>query len=99
EEDNGIVRSFINIYKPLLTWFLPRRNLVMWMFAALLLLAVGLFPLQAVFGLGAAQYYWRVFFFLTLAIVITLTVAFTRGLQWQALSFSTLFVIGFLAYH
>jgi len=98
EEENWIVRSFIGIYKPLLTWFLPRRNLVMWMFAALLLLAIGLFPLQAVFGLGAAHYYWRIFFFLTLAVVITLTVAFTRGLQWQALSFATLVVIGLWAY-
>jgi Cu/Ag efflux pump CusA len=99
EEENWIVRSFINIYKPLLSWFLPRRNLVMWMFAALLLLAVGMFPLQAVFGLGAAHYYWRIFFFLTLAVVITLTVAFTRGLQWQALSFATLLVIGLWAYN
>src|SRR5262249_27206753 len=33
EEENWIVRSFIHIYKPLLTWALPRRNLVMWMFA------------------------------------------------------------------
>src|SRR5439155_1723185 len=38
EEDNWIVNSFINIYKPLLTWALPRWNLVMWMFAALLIL-------------------------------------------------------------
>jgi Cu(I)/Ag(I) efflux system membrane protein CusA/SilA len=98
EEENWIVRSFIGIYKPLLTWFLPRRNLVMWMFAALLLLAIGLFPLQAVFGLGAAHYYWRIFFFLTLAVVITLTVAFTRGLQWQALSFASLLAIGLCAY-
>ena len=36
EEENWIVRSFIDIYKPLLTWVMPRRNLVMWMFAALL---------------------------------------------------------------
>ena len=45
EEDNWIVRSFINIYKPLLTWALPRRNLVMWAFAVLLILAAGMFPL------------------------------------------------------
>src|SRR5213076_2861984 len=43
EEDNWIVRSFINIYKPLLTWALPRRNLVMWLFAVLLILAAGMF--------------------------------------------------------
>ena len=53
EEENWIVRSFINIYKPLLTWALPRRNLVMWMFAALLILAAGMFPLQAVVGPGS----------------------------------------------
>src|SRR5204863_3328590 len=41
EEDNWIVRSFIDIYKPVLTWFFPRLNLVMWMFAVLLLLAAG----------------------------------------------------------
>src|SRR5262249_26513697 len=36
EEQNWIVRSFINIYKPLLTWALPRRNLIYWAFALLL---------------------------------------------------------------
>jgi Cu/Ag efflux pump CusA len=55
EEENWIVRSFINIYKPLLTWALPRRNLVMWFFAAMLILAAGIFPLQAILGMGASQ--------------------------------------------
>src|SRR5262245_26891787 len=41
EEENWIVRSFIGIYKPFLTWALPRRNLVMWLFAALLILFFG----------------------------------------------------------
>src|SRR6516162_5238354 len=59
EEENWIVRSFINIYKPMLTWALPRRNLVMWMFAALLILAIGMFPMQALAGLGGSQYYWE----------------------------------------
>ena len=45
EEENWIVRSFINIYKPVLTWALPRRNFVMWTFAVLLILAAGMFPL------------------------------------------------------
>ena len=62
EEDNWIVRSFINIYKPLLTWALPRRNLVMWMFAVLLVLAAGMFPLQAVVGQGASETAWRTAF-------------------------------------
>jgi Cu/Ag efflux pump CusA len=55
EEENWIVRSFIQIYKPLLTWALPRRNLVMWFFAAMLIPAAGVFPLQALLGMGASQ--------------------------------------------
>jgi Cu(I)/Ag(I) efflux system membrane protein CusA/SilA len=98
EEENPIVRSFIHIYKPLLTWFLPRRNLVMWMFAVLLILAAGMFPLQAIVGLGAAHYYWRIAYLATLAMVVTLTVAFTRGILWQLLSFATLVTIALWAY-
>ena len=62
EEENWIVRSFIHIYKPLLTWALPRRNLVMWMFAVLLVLAAGMFPLQAIVGHGASETAWRTAF-------------------------------------
>ena len=39
EEDNWIVRSFIHIYRPLLTWALPRLNFVRWMFAAIRVVA------------------------------------------------------------
>jgi Cu/Ag efflux pump CusA len=99
EEENWIVRSFIHIYKPLLIWALPRRNLVMWMFAVLLLLAAGTFPLQAVLGLGAARRDWEICFFITLALVISLTVIFTRGGRWQALSFASLVAIGLAAWH
>src|SRR5207244_9870348 len=77
EEDNWIVRSFIHIYKPLLTWALPRRNLVMWMFAVLLILAAGMFPLQAVFGQGASQTAWQTCFLIVFALVTGLTVLFT----------------------
>lgn len=59
EEDNWIVRSFINIYRPMLTWALPRRNLVMWFFSAMLLVAAGIFPLQALLGMGASGTYPR----------------------------------------
>ncbi len=91
EEENWIVRSFIHIYKPMLTWALPRRNLVMWAFAALLILAAGLFPLQALFGLGASDDAWRTMFFLARSALVTvLTVLFTRGLRWQVLSLVTL---------
>src|SRR6516225_6197815 len=55
EEDNWIVRSFINIYKPVLTWALPRRNFVYWAFAVLLIPAAAIFPLEALVGLGASE--------------------------------------------
>lgn len=99
EEENWIVRSFINIYKPLLTWALPRRNLVMWMFAVLLILAAGMFPLQAVLGMRAAHHDWEVCFFATVALVTFLTVIFIRGWHWQLVSFVTLVAISLPAYH
>ncbi|MGH7222751.1 MAG: efflux RND transporter permease subunit, partial [Gemmataceae bacterium] len=98
EEENWIVRGFIHIYKPMLTWALPRRNLVMWLFAVLLILAVGMFPLQAVLGRGTDEGAWRDCFFVTLALVTFLTVIFIRGWHWQMLSFVTLVLIGLTAY-
>ncbi|MGI8908093.1 MAG: efflux RND transporter permease subunit [Candidatus Sumerlaeaceae bacterium] len=38
EEDNWIVRSFIEVYRPVLLWLLHRPKTVMWMFACLLAL-------------------------------------------------------------
>lgn len=99
EEENPIVRSFINIYKPLLTWALPRRNLVMWMFAALLVLAAGMFPLQAIIGQGASETAWKATFLGVFGLVTALTVIFTRGLKWQVLSLATLVLVGQWAFH
>ena len=99
EEDNRIVRSFIHIYKPLLTWALPRRNLVMWAFAGLLILAAGMFPMQAVIGMGAAHHDWEICFFVIMALVIFLTVVFTRGAHWQLLSLVSLILLALSAYH
>lgn len=79
EEDNPIVRSFIHIYKPLLTWALPRRNLVMWFFAALLIMAAGMFPLQALVGQGASETAWRFSFLGTFAFVTSITVILVTG--------------------
>jgi Cu(I)/Ag(I) efflux system membrane protein CusA/SilA len=98
EEDNWIVRSFINIYKPLLTWALPRRNLVMWIFAALLILAAGMFPLPVILGLGTSEAAWRVCFLVVLFIVMAVTVISTRGFKWQALSLVSLVLLGVWAY-
>ena len=98
EEENWIVRSFINIYKPLLTWALPRRNLVMWMFAVLLVLAAGMFPLQAVIGQGASETAWRNAFLVVFGVVTSLTVIFTVRWYWQLLSLVSLVVIALWAY-
>lgn len=99
EEENAIVRSFILIYKPLLTWALPRRNLVMWMFAALLILAAGMFPLQALVGQGASEIAWKWSFLGVFGLVTFLTVIFTRGGMWQIASFSSLILLGLWAFH
>ncbi len=99
EEENWIVRSFINIYKPLLTWALPRRNLVMWMFAVLLVLAAGMFPLQAVIGQGASETAWRTAFLSVFAAVTALTVSYTRGLKWQVLSLASLTLLALWSFH
>ena len=99
EEENWIVRSFIHIYKPFLTWALPRRNLVMWLFAVLLILAAGLFPLQALLGLGADRESWEWTFLAVVGFVTFVTVLVTRGAHWQALSFGTLVLLGLWAWH
>jgi len=99
EEENPIVRSFINIYKPLLTWALPRLNLVMWMFAVLLILGAGVFPLQSLLGMGANEDAWRTTFLCVFAVVTTLTVYFTIGVRWQICSFVALTVFAMWAYH
>ncbi len=79
EEENPIVRGFIQIYKPLLTWALPRRNLVMWAFAALLVIAAGVFPLQSLLGMGADERAWKQVFLVVFFIVTSLTVIFING--------------------
>jgi Cu(I)/Ag(I) efflux system membrane protein CusA/SilA len=99
EEDNWIVRSFIHIYRPVLTWALPRRNLVMWMFAVLLIVATGMFPLQALLGLGASHYWWEICFLAVFAIVVSVTVALTRGITAQGAAFLSLVLLGLWAYH
>ncbi len=99
EEENWIVRSFTRVYQPMLNFALSRFNLVMWAFAALLILAAGLFPLQAIVGLGASQYWWERFFLGTFAAVTGLTVIFTRGLLLQCLSFATLTLLALAAWH
>jgi Cu(I)/Ag(I) efflux system membrane protein CusA/SilA len=71
----------------------------MWMFAALLILAAGMFPLQAIIGLGASESAWKVAFLGVVFGVTALTVSFTRGLRWQIVTLASLFLVGLWAYH
>ncbi len=93
EDESWIVRTMIDIYKPVLTWALPRWNLVLWLFAVLLVLGAGLFPLQAVFGIE-----WRTGFLATWAVTTGLTVVFMHGGRAQVAGFLSLVAIGHWAY-
>lgn len=98
ENENWIVRSFISIYRPFLSWFLPRINLVMWLFAVILLIAAGIFPLQALVGLGASETAWQNMFLSVFSIVTTITVLSTRGFLQQIFSLVTLIALATCAY-
>jgi Cu(I)/Ag(I) efflux system membrane protein CusA/SilA len=95
EEENWIVRSFIHIYKPVLAWALPRRNLVMWAFAVLLILAAGFFPLHALIMFLS----WKEAYLLVLVLTTAVTVTLIRGWNWQMLALVSLVLLGFGAYH
>jgi Cu(I)/Ag(I) efflux system membrane protein CusA/SilA len=99
EEENWIVRSFINIYKPVLTWALPRRNVVYWAFAVLLVPFGAIFPLEALFGYGASESVHKMLFLLLWACVTGLTAMLVRGFHWQIAAFMSLAVLGLWAYH
>ena len=62
------MRNLIGIYKPWLTWLMPRRNLAMWSFSALLIVGAGLFPLDAVLGIA-----WRTCFLAVVAVTMAIT--------------------------
>ena len=86
EEESWLVRNMIGIYKPWLTWLMPRRNLAMWSFSALLIVGAGLFPLDAVVGHPVADCAsWP-----RSAVTMFFTIIFIVGTRWQVLSFVTL---------
>jgi copper/silver efflux system protein len=85
EQESWLVRPLIGIYKPWLTWLLPRRNIAIWSFSALLIVGAGLFPLEAVLGIP-----WLECFLVVVAATMFLTILFIVGLKWQILSFLTL---------
>jgi Cu(I)/Ag(I) efflux system membrane protein CusA/SilA len=94
EEDSWLVRNMIGIYKPWLTWLMPRWNLAMWAFSALLILGAGLFPINAIVPIP-----WHWCFLVVAGITMAITVIFTRGARWQLLSFVTLAALALTAYH
>src|SRR5439155_15503592 len=68
-------------------------------FAALLIVAAGIFPVQAVIGLGASETAWKVTFLSIFFSVTTLTVSRTHGSHWQILSCATLILLGLATYN
>ena len=54
EESNWIVRSFINIYKPLLSWVIDRPGFVWWIMGAILSLGAGFIGSPLVSSLALA---------------------------------------------
>lgn len=93
EEESWLVRTLIEIYKPVLRFMMPRRNLAMWSFSALLIAGAGLFPLDAVVGVD-----WRICFLVTVGATMALTLVFIVGWHWQVLSFITLAALALWAY-
>ncbi len=92
EEENWLVRTLIDIYKPVLGWAMPHRNMVLWLFAVLLILGAGLFPLNALFGIP-----WRTAFLIVFALVTIATVAFIAGRRNQVAAFASLAILGLVA--
>ena len=92
EEDSWLVRNMIGIYKPWLTWLMPRWNLAMWAFSALLVLGAGLFPINAIVPIP-----WHWCFLAVTGITMAITVIFTRGARYQVLSFVTLAALPLMA--
>ncbi len=94
ENESWLVRNFIGIYKPWLTWLMPRRNFAVWSFSALLIVGAGLFPLDAVLGIQ-----WHTCFLATVAVTMFFTILFIVGTRWQVLSFISLAALALTAYH
>ncbi|MGA2619481.1 MAG: efflux RND transporter permease subunit [Thermoguttaceae bacterium] len=92
EEESWLVRSLIRIWKPLLVWALPRRNLVMWSFAVLLIVGAGVFPLAAVVPLD-----WQTTFLAVVALTMAVTVGLMRGRRWQLAAFLSLALLSLAA--
>jgi len=86
EEDNWIVRSFINIYKPVLTWLMNVPAAGIWFVAFLFILGAGF--------IGS-----RSLFLVVLALALFGGSVFFRRLWSQGLALALLAIIAFGAWH
>ena len=86
EEDNWIVRSFINIYKPVLTWLMGVPAVGLWFMGFLFIIGVGFIGNRGLF-VGV------------LAAALLFGCAFFRRWRSQALAFVLLAAVGLWAWH
>src|SRR5207248_2014197 len=85
EGDNWIVRSFINIYKPLLSWVIDRPGWVWWMMAVILALAAGF--IDSLLVQQVALFAGVIFILLGV-----------RGARWQAAGAASLIAVALVAH-
>jgi Cu(I)/Ag(I) efflux system membrane protein CusA/SilA len=86
EEDNWIVRSFVNVYKPVLTWLMDIPAAGIWFVGFLFILGCGFIGSRTLF-LGV------------LAIALFFGCVFFRSLRGQALAFVLLVATSAFAWH
>ena len=94
EEESWLVRSLIDIYKPLLTWAMPRRNFVMWSFAALLIAGAGTVSPASRVRISLAAASWALSPSTT-----AMTVILTVGWRSQIAAFLSLAALSMAAYN
>ncbi len=90
EEENWIVRSFINVYKPVLSWVIDRPGFVWWLMAVILSLGAGFISsawvsalvlgLGVVFVLMGTHGWWR-----AAAVVTLVGIAFVADTRFGKL--------------
>jgi Cu(I)/Ag(I) efflux system membrane protein CusA/SilA len=83
EEESWIVRSFIEVYKPMLNWSLPRPGFVIWLTALIIVFAAAMVgKLQMSLALGVC------------AFVMLVSI---RSFRWKLTAIATFFVFAFFA--
>jgi Cu(I)/Ag(I) efflux system membrane protein CusA/SilA len=84
EDENWIVRSFINIYKPLLSWVIDRPGFVWWLMGAILSLGAGFIQSSLVASI-------------VLALGLCFILLGVKHLRWRIIAATALIAIAFLA--